>query len=152
MSVIILSVCGMVIGAFYDFLKCIRKNFSYNTFLSIACDFVFWIFALFMVLKTMYVRYALELRFHRLFGIFLGILMYFLMFSPLFLKFYDIFFEFFKKIFKILFTFIQFCVKILKNCIRFLFSPFVWIGKRIGKFILKIRFEILQQIKFIKRK
>lgn len=152
MGVIVLSLCGMTLGAFYDFSKAVRRKFAYNTVASVICDFLFCVFALLTVSKTLYVRYALELRFHRIFGILCGFAIYFLLFSPCFLKFFDIFLDFFEKILKILFTIVCFCAKILKRCMRFIFSPLMWCKKRIKRIFFKIRSKILRQIKFIKRK
>lgn len=147
-----LFLCGVVLGIGYDFFKSIRKKLSYDTKISVLCDLLFGIFSVGAVTMVMYFRYSLELRFYRFCGIVCGFSFYFLVLSPLFLKFFNKFINFFEKIFKILFTITKFCAKILKKCFCIVLYPFLRFKKCFWKFIFKIRFKLLQQTKFIKRK
>lgn len=152
MGGLFLTLCGLFVGLIYDFFKSIRKKLNYNTAVSVICDLLFWLVAIILSVYTLYVHYSLELRFYRICGMLCACMLYFVVFSSFFLKIYSIFLNFFGKILKILFTIVKFCAKILKKCFLFLFSPLLWVGKHFWKFILKIRFKLIQQMKFMKRK
>lgn len=152
MGGLFLTLCGILWGLIYDFFRAVRKKLYYNTAVSVICDLLFGITATILSVYTMYIHYSLELRFYRICGMVCACVIYFLLFSHLILKIYSIFLDFFGKILKILFTIIKFCAKIFKKCFLFVFFPFLWVGKHLKKIILKIRFKLLQQLKFIKRK
>ena len=87
-SFLILLITGMLLGAFFDFYRVLRGVVRVGALFTMAGDLLFWLGAFILAVPLIYWSTWLELRFYIWVALLLGILLYFLVFSPLLIPLY----------------------------------------------------------------
>ena len=125
---------GAIIYMFYDFVSVCTKKSSCPIF---VCTILDGVTLSVICITVLYISLSISggiVRFFEFVGVFLGMILYKILLSPLFCFFFgkitDIFCSFFKLFFKILLTPIEFMYKIFIKCIKGLFYPIAWMIKK----------------------
>ena len=151
MSVIICTVCGLLIGFIYDFFRALRITSKYNKGLTLISDLFFWIITTIIIILTFFYIDGLNLRFYRFLAIISGVFLYFIFLSSFFLGISEKIFEIFGYFFKILFTIIKFCGKILYIVWGFVSYPFRFLFNILKKFFYVLSGSLNKFKRFSKR-
>lgn len=93
-SSIILLITGMVLGGFLDLYRVFRATIKVNKWVDSFGDMLFWVLAVIVMTPLIYWSTWLELRLYVWLFLIIGLVMYYLIFSPvmlpLFLKFWHL--------------------------------------------------------------
>ena len=126
---LIFTINGIIIGLLFDIFRILRRSFKTSVIITYMQDVLFWILTGFILLYSIFVFSNGEIRFYMFLAVFLGSLIYMLIFSK---------------------YFIEINVKIIlifKNVIEKILAIIIFPIKIIMKFMKKIFFK---PIKFIK--
>lgn len=103
---IIYVLAGIVLSFLFDFFRILRKCFTTSNLVTYIEDTIFWI-AVFITLIAISNKFKnMEPRFYNFFGLLVGGIIYFTIFSKFTIKLGVKLFSFFKKILK---DFVSFC-------------------------------------------
>ena len=128
--------CGLFCGLLRDILKVFSKH-TKNRILNAIFDFLLAGICAFAVIAVFYVYNSFQMRWYMFLGVFLGIILYFLMFSKTVSAFLEKILKLFVNIFKILLTPTRFLYKIL---LVYFFMPVIEFFKKLsGIFKAKIK-------------
>ena len=128
--------CGLLCGLLRDILKVFSKH-TKNRILNAIFDFLLAAACAFAVIAVFYVYNSFQMRWYMFLGVFLGIILYFLMFSKTVSAFLEKILKLFVNIFKILLTPARFLYKIL---LVYFFMPVIKFLKKLsGIFKAKIK-------------
>lgn len=125
---LIFTINGIIIGILFDIFRVLRKSFKTSDIITYIQDVLFWILTGFILLYSVFTFSNGEIRLYMFFGVFIGGLIYMLMFSKYFININV----------KIILTF--------KNIIQKIISIIIFPLKIIIKFMKKVFFK---PIKFI---
>jgi spore cortex biosynthesis protein YabQ len=151
LSFLITIIAGIGIGFFYDFFSVARNYGRRTSFKCSISDILFWIIAGILTILALYISNNMTLRFYQFLGIFIGVFIYFLLFSRFSVYIDRKILVFFAFIFKILFTIVNFFVIIFLRLLTFLFRPFRKLNKLIAKFLRWFIHNSKKNWKYIKR-
>ncbi|MBE6013546.1 spore cortex biosynthesis protein YabQ [Anaeropeptidivorans aminofermentans] len=116
---LLMIITGFVIGFVYDILRIIRRIIKHGKFIANIQDIIYWVIVTIFVFYIIFTYNNGEIRFYSILGVFLGMIFYFLLVSPLVLK--------------IAMTVIDFLAKVIKTAVKIILFPLKVIVK-----ILKI--------------
>ncbi len=89
---LLLLFSGMILGSFFDFYRVFRSQIKVNKIVDLVGDLIFWFLTGILIIPLIYWSTWLELRFYVWVSIFLGLVLYFGLFSqiciPIFKKFW----------------------------------------------------------------
>lgn len=148
---LICLICGILIGYVYDFFRAVRITAKYNGFFTLISDLFFWIIAGSVTTAAFFYIDGMNLRFYRFCTLIIGVILYFSFLSPFFLFISEKFLNIFVFFFKILFTILKFCGKIINMIFGVLLYPFVFLGKLISGYTVKLFGKMKKFKKIFKR-
>ena len=83
---LIFIINGIVIGLLFDIFRILRKSFKTSDIITYVQDILFWILTGFILLYSIFAFCNGEIRFYMFLGVFLGCLIYMLLFSKYFIN------------------------------------------------------------------
>lgn len=83
---LVFTVNGILIGLLFDIFRILRKSFKTSDVITYIQDILFWILTGLILLKSIFTFSDGEIRFYMFLGVFLGCLIYMIMFSKYFIK------------------------------------------------------------------
>ena len=83
---LIFIINGIVIGLLFDIFRILRKSFKTSDIITYVQDILFWILTGFILLYSIFAFSNGEIRFYMFLGVFLGCLIYMLLFSKYFIN------------------------------------------------------------------
>ena len=142
---LIFTINGIVIGILFDIFRILRKSFKTSDIVTYMQDILFWILTGFILLYSIFTFSNGEVRFYMFLGVFLGCLIYMILFSKYFININVII----KKIISIILTPIKLSIKFIKKLI---IRPINFITINIGKFKIKSQNKLKNVLKSHKNK
>lgn len=136
---------GFLIGLLFDIFRILRKAFKTNDYVTYIQDIVFWIITGFIILYSIFKFNSGELRGYIFIGIFLGFVLYLIIFSKLFIRINLLFINFLKKsLYYVLILPVKSFIKVLK---KILIRPCSFIIINYRKFLSILRIKTKKLIK-----
>ncbi len=83
---LIFTINGIVIGILFDIFRILRKSFKTSDTITYIEDILFWILTGLILLYSIFTFSDGEIRFYMFLGIFIGCILYMLMFSKIFIE------------------------------------------------------------------
>lgn len=140
---LVFTINGIIIGLLFDVFRILRKSFKTSDIITYFQDILFWILTGFILLYSIFTFSNGEIRLFMFLGVFLGCLMYMLIFSKYFIKInVKIILTIKKIIIKIVSIFIlpiKFIINLLK---KIFFKPIKFIIINTKKFKLNSRIKL----------
>ncbi len=126
--------CGILSGVLFDFFKILRRSFGKKDGFTNFCDALFWTFFTAFFLWANFSLNDGKIRWFLFFSIFLGLFIYFLLFSKIFV-FLGVFIlgvlkKTVKFLLKILLSPLLFIAKKMKKAAVFVFTPIINLKKK----------------------
>lgn len=146
---LIFTINGIAIGILFDIFRILRKSFKTSDFVTYMQDLLFWILTGFILLYSIFTFSNGEVRFYMFLGVFLGCLIYMILFSKYFININVKIIKIIKKIVSIIFTPINLTIKFIK---KLLIKPINFITINISKFKIKSQNKLKNRKKSIKTK
>lgn len=146
---LIFTINGIAIGILFDIFRILRKSFKTSDFVTYMQDLLFWILTGFILLYSIFTFSNGEVRFYMFLGVFLGCLIYMILFSKYFININVKIIKIIKKIVSIIFTPINLTIKFIK---KLLIKPINFITINISKFKIKSQNKLKIEKKSIKNK
>lgn len=131
---LIFTINGIAIGILFDIFRILRKSFKTSDIVTYMQDLLFWILTGFILLYSIFTFSNGEVRFYMFLGVFLGCLIYMILFSKYFININVKIIKIIKKIVSIIFTPINLTIKFIKKLI---IKPINFITINISKFKIK---------------
>ena len=131
---LIFTINGIAIGILFDIFRILRKSFKTSDIITYMQDLLFWILTGFILLYSIFTFSNGEVRFYMFLGVFLGCLIYMILFSKYFININVKIIKIIKKIVSIIFTPINLTIKFIKKLI---IKPINFITINISKFKIK---------------
>ena len=131
---LIFTINGIAIGILFDIIRILRKSFKTSDIITYMQDLLFWILTGFILLYSIFTFSNGEVRFYMFLGVFLGCLIYMILFSKYFININVKIIKIIKKIVSIIFTPINLTIKFIKKLI---IKPINFITINISKFKIK---------------
>ena len=131
---LIFTINGIAIGILFDIFRLLRKSFRTSDIVTYMQDLLFWILTGFILLYSIFTFSNGEVRFYMFLGVFLGCLIYMILFSKYFININVKIIKIIKKIVSIIFTPINLTIKFIKKLI---IKPINFITINISKFKIK---------------
>lgn len=121
----IYSVCGIIIGIFFDLFRILRRSFRTPDIVTYIEDILFGIFTGIFLIFILFVFNNGEMRFFMFFAIMLGLLLYLLTISKYFIKINVTVLVTIKKIIKRILLILVYPITLLKKILsRLILKPF----------------------------
>lgn len=121
----IYSVCGIIIGIFFDLFRILRRSFKTPDIVTYIEDILFGIFTGIFLIFILFVFNNGEMRFFMFFAIMLGLLLYLLTISKYFIKINVTVLVTIKKIIKRILLILVYPITLLKKILsRLILKPF----------------------------
>ena len=114
---LIFTINGIVIGILFDIFRILRKSFKTSDIVTYMQDILFWILTGFILLYSIFTFSNGEVRFYMFLGVFLGCLIYMILFSKYFININVKIIKIIKKITSIILTPIKLLIKFIKKLI-----------------------------------
>ena len=146
---LIFTINGIAIGILFDIFRILRKSFKTSDIVTYMQDLLFWILTGFILLYSIFTFSNGEVRFYMFLGVFLGCLIYMILFSKYFININVKIIKIIKKIVSIIFTPINLTIKFIKKLI---IKPINFITINISKFKIKSQNKLKNRKKSIKTK
>ena len=146
---LIFTINGIAIGILFDIFRILRKSFKTSDIVTYMQDLLFWILTGFILLYSIFTFSNGEVRFYMFLGVFLGCLIYMILFSKYFININVKIIKIIKKIVYIIFTPINLTIKFIK---KLLIKPINFITINISKFKIKSQNKLKNRKKSIKTK
>mgnify|MGYP004513925213 CR=1 FL=1 len=146
---LIFTINGIAIGILFDIFRILRKSFKTSDIVTYMQDLLFWILTGFILLYSIFTFSNGEVRFYMFLGVFLGCLIYMILFSKYFININVKIIKIIKKIVSIIFTPINLTIKFIK---KLLIKPINFITINISKFKIKSQNKLKNRKKSIKTK
>ena len=127
---LIFTINGIVIGILFDIFRILRKSFKTSDIVTYMQDILFWILTGFILLYSIFTFSNGEVRFYMFLGVFLGCLIYMILFSKYFININVKIIKIIKKIISIILMPIKLLIKFIKKII---IRPINFITINIGK-------------------
>lgn len=131
---LIFTINGIAIGILFDIFRILRKSFKTSDIVTYMQDLLFWILTGFILLYSIFTFSNGEVRFYMFLGVFLGCLIYMILFSKYFININVKIIKIIKKIVSIIFIPINLTIKFIKKLI---IKPINFITINISKFKIK---------------
>lgn len=146
---LIFTINGIVIGILFDIFRILRKSFKTSDIVTYMQDILFWILTGFILLYSIFTFSNGEVRFYMFLGVFLGCLIYMILFSKYFININVKIIKTIKKIISIILMPIKLLIKFIKKLI---IRPINFITINIGKFKIKSQNKLKNVLKSPKNK
>lgn len=146
---LIFTINGIVIGILFDIFRILRKSFKTSDIVTYMQDILFWILTGFILLYSIFTFSNGEVRFYMFLGVFLGCLIYMILFSKYFININVKIIKIIKKIISIILMPIKLLIKFIKKII---IRPINFITINIGKFKIKSQNKLKNVLKSSKNK
>lgn len=131
---------GLIIGLIFDFFRILRKSFKTRNWVTYVQDTVFWIITALIILYSIFKFNNGELRGFVFIGIFIGTLLYMLIFSKTFIKINLFIINCVQKVLDfIIIKPINILIKIIKKII---FRPVSFVIINIHKFLSNLKIKL----------
>lgn len=145
---LIFTINGIIIGLLFDIFRILRRSFKTSDIITCVQDVLFWILTGFILLYSIFTFSNGEIRLFMFLGVFLGCLIYMLVFSKYFIKINVKIILIIKKILiKIISIFIL-PIKFIMNLIRkVFFKPIKFITINTKKFKLNSKIKLQKILK-----
>ena len=131
---LVFTINGILIGLLFDIFRILRKSFKTSDMITYIQDILFWILTGLILLYSIFTFSDGEIRFYMFIGIFIGWLIYMMMFSKYFIKINVKIITIIKKIIGITLSIIIFPINILfKFMKKIFFKPINFITINIKK-------------------
>lgn len=150
---LVFTINGIIIGLLFDIFRILRRSFKTYDYITYVEDVLFWILTGFILLYSIFTFSNGEIRFYMFLGVFLGCLIYMLVFSKYFININVKIILILKKIIEKIISILIFPIKtILKLLKRIFFKPIKFITINIKKYKLNCQKKIKSIIKLQKNK
>lgn len=150
---LVFTINGIIIGLLFDIFRILRKSFKTSDMITYLQDILFWILTGFVLLYSIFTFSNGEVRLYMFFGVFLGCMLYMLMFSKYFININVKIIITIKKIMAKIITIILFPLKlIIKFIKKIFFKPIKFITINTNKIKLNSRKKIKNIFKIQKKK
>lgn len=83
---LVFTINGIIIGILFDIFRILRRSFKTTDLITYVEDILFWILTGFILLYSIFTFSNGEIRFYMFLAVFLGCLIYMIMFSKYFIK------------------------------------------------------------------
>ena len=83
---LVFTINGIIIGLLFDIFRILRRSFKTYDYITYVEDVLFWILTGFILLYSIFTFSNGEIRFYMFLGVFLGCLIYMLVFSKYFIN------------------------------------------------------------------
>lgn len=121
---LVFTINGIIIGLLFDIFRILRRSFKTSDIVTYLQDILFWILTGFILLYSIFTFSNGEVRFYMFLGVFLGCLIYMLLFSKHFIGINVKIILALKKIIGKILSIIIFPIKIIiKSIKKFFFRP-----------------------------
>lgn len=146
---LIFTINGIIIGILFDIFRILRRSFKTADIITYIQDILFWLLTGLILLYSIFTFSNGEIRFYMFLGVFLGCLLYMLIFSKYFISINVKIILTIKKILGKIISIIIFPIKIIINII---FKPIKFITININKIKLNSQKKLKNIIKSQKSK
>lgn len=131
---LVFTINGIIIGLLFDIFRILRKSFKTSDIITYFQDILFWILTGLILLYSIFNFSNGEIRFYMFLGVFLGCLIYMLIFSKYFIDFNVKIISFLKNIIGKIISIITFPIKIvIKFTRKILIKPINFIIINVNK-------------------
>lgn len=146
MTLLYMMLAGTAMGLTYDSYRVLSLKLSFPKWLNALLDLLYWIWAALLVFRMLYAGNQGELRFYVFVGLFLGVWIYFLIFSVTVRRFVVMLIQSVQYTFRLLWRFIAIVIGVpLLWLWRLLRGTLLLLG-RILLFILKLLLRLTKPI------
>lgn len=150
---LIFTINGIVIGILFDIFRILRRGFKTSDIITYIQDILFWILTGLILLYSVFTFSNGEIRFYMFLGVFIGCLLYMLMFSKYFVETNVKILLIIKNIIGKVISVVIFPIKIVINFIRkIFFKPIKFITINIQKIKINSQKKLKNPIKLQKKK
>lgn len=150
---LIFTINGIFIGILFDIFRVLRRSFKTSDIITYIQDILFWILTGIILLYSVFTFSNGEIRFYMFLGVFLGSLLYMLMFSKYFIEINVKILLITKNIIGKVISVVIFPIKIIINSIKKLFfKPIKFITINIQKIKINSQKKIKNLLKLQKKK
>ena len=145
---LVFTLNGIIIGLLFDIFRVLRRSFKTSDIITYVQDVLFWILTGFILLYSIFTFSNGEIRLYMFLAVFLGCLIYMLVFSKYFIKINIKVILFIKKIVLKIISIIILPIKFIINLIKkIFFRPIKFITINIKKFKLNSQIKFKNVIK-----
>lgn len=145
---LIFTINGIIIGLLFDIFRILRRSFKTSDLITYVQDILFWILTGLILLFSIFTFSNGEVRFYMFLGVFLGCLIYMLLFSKYFIDINVKIIMIIKNIVIKILTIITFPLKLIIKFIRkIFFKPINFVTINIKKIELKSQKKIKNILK-----
>lgn len=130
---LIFAINGIVIGLLFDTFRILRRSFKTSDIITYAQDILFWILTGIILLYSIFTFSNGEIRFYMFLAVFIGCLIYMLIFSMYFIKINVKILLIMKQIIMKIIPIIMFPIKIIINLVKKSKNMFKLQKTKIGK-------------------
>ena len=150
---LIFTINGIIIGLLFDIFRILRRSFKTSDVITYLQDILFWILTGFILLYSIFTFSNGEIRFYMFLGVFLGCLIYMLIFSKYFININVKIILVLKKVIGKILSIIIFPIKkIIKFIKKIFFKPINFVTINIKKFTTNYQKKIKNVFKTQKKK
>lgn len=150
---LVFTINGIIIGLLFDIFRILRRSFKTSDIITYLQDILFWILTGLILLYSIFTFSNGEIRFYMLLGVFLGCLIYMLMFSKYFININVKVILVLKKVIGKILSIIIFPIKIIIKFIKkIFFKPINFVTINIKKFKTNYQKKIKNVFKIQKKK
>ena len=146
---LIFTINGIIIGLLFDIFRILRRSFKTSDIVTYVQDLLFWVLTGFILLYSIFTFSDGEVRFYMFLGVFLGCMIYMIIFSKYFININVKIIKVIKKIVSIIFTPIKLLIKFVK---KILIRPINFITININNFKIKSQNKLKNVLKSTKNK
>lgn len=150
---LIFTLNGIIIGMLFDIFRILRKSFKTSDVTTCIQDVLFWILTGIILLYSIFAFSGGEVRFYMFLGVFIGCLIYMIIFSKYFININVKIIKVLKTIISKLISIVIFPIKIIiKFLKKIFFKPTNFIIINITKINLNCRKKLKNLLKHTKKK
>ena len=150
---LVFTINGILIGLLFEIFRILRRSFKTSDIVTYLQDILFWILTGFILLYSIFTFSNGEIRFYMFLGVFLGCLVYMLIFSKYFININVKIILVLKKVIGKILSIIIFPIKIIIKFIKkIFFKPINFVTINIKKFKTNYQKKIKNVFKMQKKK
>lgn len=150
---LIFTINGIIIGLLFDIFRILRRSFKTSDIITYMQDVLFWILTGFILLYSIFIFSNGEIRFYMFLAVFLGSLIYMLIFSKYFIEINVKIILIFKNVIGKILAIIIFPIKIIMKFMKkIFFKPIKFITINIKNTKVNCQKKIKNILKLQKKK
>lgn len=150
---LVFTINGIIIGLLFDIFRILRRSFKTSDIVTYLQDILFWVLTGFILLYSIFTFSNGEIRFYMFLGVFLGCLIYMLIFSKYFININVKIILILKKVIGKILSIIIFPIKMtIKFIKKIFFKPINFVTINIKKFKTNYQKKIKNVFKIQKKK